>query len=77
VLLIWYPHVGASTFTAAAGLYPTEDLEAAKCDAIMDSAVDYRTVLLPSYMEQDEVKKVSVSKWDELIEQEATAINYV
>ena len=54
-------HAAASAATAAdaAGLYPTDGLEAAKCDAIMDSAVDFRAVIRPSYLEQDQAKKVS------------------
>ncbi len=44
---------------ATAGLYPTDDLEAAKCDAIMDSSVDFNMAIRPSFKEQDEAKKVS------------------
>ena len=44
---------------STAGLYPTDDLEAAKCDAIMDCTVDIRTAVIPSIREQDQAKKVS------------------
>jgi len=43
---------------AGAGLYPTDDLEAAKCDAIIDSSVDFGINVLPSMYENDEAKKV-------------------
>lgn len=41
-----------------AGLYPSDDLAAAKCDAIMDCATDYYINIRPSFMEKDEAKKV-------------------
>ena len=54
-----YRPAGAPVVSAAAlGLYPTDDLAAAKCDAIMDSSTDFSTSLRPSFMEKDEAKKV-------------------
>ena len=41
------------------GLYPTDDLEAAKCDAVIDSIVDFGMRMRPTFMEKDEAKKVS------------------
>ncbi len=49
----------AAAAAAGAGLYPTDDLEAAKCDAIIDSAVDFGINVLPSMRESDEAKKVA------------------
>lgn len=43
---------------AAAGLYPSDALDAAKCDAIMDCAGDFYVNARPSFMEKDETKKV-------------------
>lgn len=42
-----------------AGLYPTDDLEAARCDAIMDCTTDFYVNLAPSLREEDNAKKVS------------------
>lgn len=50
---------GAAVVGAASGLYPTDDVAAAKCDAIMDSSTDFSTNMRPSFLEQDAAKKVS------------------
>lgn len=40
----------------ATGLYPTDDLEAAKCDAVMDCSPDFMGKVRPSYYEKGEKK---------------------
>lgn len=47
---------------SAAGLYPTDDLAAAKVDAIMDSSTDFGINVRPSFMEKDAAKKVNTHK---------------
>ncbi|CAM9452571.1 unnamed protein product [Ectocarpus sp. 6 AP-2014] len=42
------------------GLYPSDDLAAAKCDATMDCATDYYINIRPSFMEKDEAKKMEM-----------------
>lgn len=42
------------------GLYPTDDLEAAKCDAVMACTVDLSMNMRPSFREQDEAKKLEM-----------------
>ena len=46
-------------FCSASGLYPTDDLAAAKIDAIMDCSADLSLNIRPSFMEQDTAKKVN------------------
>ncbi|CAN0518827.1 unnamed protein product, partial [Scytosiphon promiscuus] len=41
-----------------AGLYPSDDLEAAKCDSVLDCATDFGINIRPSFMEKDQAKKV-------------------
>lgn len=45
-------------FCSRSGLYPTDDLEAAKCDAIMDCTVDLVYKVIPILSGKDEAKKV-------------------
>lgn len=54
-------HAGKYGFLHVSGLYPTGDLEAAKCDAAMDLATDYNAHGLPYYHEKDEARKVPKS----------------
>ncbi|CAM9287721.1 unnamed protein product [Ascophyllum nodosum] len=42
------------------GLYPTDDLEAAKCDAFLDSAVDFKANYYPAHIEKDEAKRAEM-----------------
>ncbi|WP_411024211.1 hypothetical protein, partial [Salmonella sp. s58408] len=42
------------------GLYPSDDLEAAKCDAVLDSATDFFINLRPAYIENDQAKKLEM-----------------
>ena len=41
-----------------AGLYPSDDLEAAKCDSVLDCATDFGVNIRPSFIEKDQAKKV-------------------
>ena len=41
------------------GLYPSDDFEAAKCDALMDSATDFVAIVRPYLQEKGEARKVS------------------
>ena len=45
---------------AFAGLYPSDDLEAAKCDASMGCVADFYANVKPSITEEDQAKKVVV-----------------
>lgn len=40
------------------GLYPADDLDAAKCDAVMDCGTDLSGNVRPSMLEKDDEKKV-------------------
>eukprot|EP00903_Cladosiphon_okamuranus_P011629 g10938.t1 len=42
------------------GLYPTDDLTAAKVDAIMDCSTDFGTNMRPSFLEKDMDKKMEM-----------------
>ncbi|CAM9664742.1 unnamed protein product [Hapterophycus canaliculatus] len=42
------------------GLYPSDPLDAAKCDAILDCATDFGTAARPSFIEKDEAKKLEM-----------------
>ncbi|CAB1115929.1 unnamed protein product [Ectocarpus sp. CCAP 1310/34] len=42
------------------GLNPSDDLAAAKCDAIMDCVTDLHINIRPSFMEKDEAKKMEM-----------------
>nr|WEU39139.1 glutathione S-transferase [Saccharina japonica] len=42
------------------GLYPSDNLEAAKCDAILDSATDFYINIRPAYIEKDQAKKLEL-----------------
>ncbi|CAN0112663.1 unnamed protein product [Scytosiphon promiscuus] len=43
------------------GLYPSDSLDAAKCDAVMDCATDFWQHAVPVYMEKNEAKKTEMS----------------
>lgn len=47
---------------SASGLYPTDDLSAAKVDAIMDSFTDLGNTMRPSFRERDATKKVDTHR---------------
>lgn len=53
----------AAASAAASGLYPTDDLAAAKVDAIMDSSTDLGANIRPSFMEKDTAKKVNTYEY--------------
>ncbi|CAM9287796.1 unnamed protein product [Ascophyllum nodosum] len=42
------------------GLYPTDDLEAAKCDAFLDFVVDLKVNYYPAHIEKDEAEKAEM-----------------
>lgn len=45
-------------YCSKSALYPTDGLEAAKCDAVMDCCTDLVDKLRPSLFEKDEERKV-------------------
>ena len=52
-------HKGDNCFSFhLTGLYPSDDLEAGKCDAVLESAVDVYINMRPAYQEKDQAKKV-------------------
>nr|ABR09273.1 glutathione S-transferase 3 [Laminaria digitata] len=42
------------------GLHPSDDLEAAKCDAVLDAAVDFYINVRPAYTEKDQAKQLEM-----------------
>ena len=56
--VLYYAFLSVRSSLHNAGLYPTGELEAAKCDAVLDSVIDIKMNARPVFIEKDEAKKV-------------------
>lgn len=45
-------------YSCVAGLYPSDELEVAKVDSLIDFAAEYLLAIQPAYFEKDPAKKV-------------------